>query len=49
VKFQGSYEPVGWKYRLLNALFLRRAMRRRSLDIMNGIKRVAEGKADLDA
>jgi hypothetical protein len=37
------------KYRLLNALFLRRAMRRRSLAIMNGIKRVAEGEADLDA
>jgi hypothetical protein len=49
LKFQGFYEPVGWKCRLLNALFLRRALRRRSLAVMNGIKRVAEGKADLVA
>ena len=49
LKFQGFYEPVGWKYRLLNALFLRRAIRRRSLAVMNGIKRFAEGKADLIA
>jgi hypothetical protein len=49
LKFQGFYEPVGWKYRLLNALFLRRALRRRSLAVMNGIKRVVEGKADLVA
>ena len=49
LKFQGFYEPVGLKYRLLNALFLRRALRRRSLAVMNGIKRVAEGKADVAA
>ena len=49
LKFQGFYEPVGWKYRLLNALFLRRAIRRGSLAVWNGIKRVAEGKADLVA
>jgi len=49
LKFQGFYEPVGLKYRLLNALFLRRAIRRRSLAVMNGIKRVAEGKVDLVA
>jgi hypothetical protein len=46
LKFQAFYKPVGLKYRLLNALFLRRAFRRRSLAVMNGIKRVAEGKAD---
>ena len=49
LKFQGFYEPVGLKYRLLNALFLRRALRRRSLAVMNGIKRIAEGKVDLVA
>jgi len=45
LKFQAFYEPVGLKNRLLNALFLRRAIRRRSLAVMNGIKRVVEGKA----
>ena len=45
LKFQAFYEPVGLKNRLLNALFLRRALRRRSLAVMNGIKRVVEGKA----
>ena len=45
LKFQAFYEPVGLKNRLLNALFLRRALRRRSLGVMNGIKRVVEGKA----
>jgi uncharacterized protein YndB with AHSA1/START domain len=45
LKFQGFYKPAGWKNRLLNALFLRRALRRRALAVMNGIKRVAEGKA----
>jgi hypothetical protein len=44
LKFQAFYEPVGLKNRLLNALFLRRALRRRSLAVMNGIKRVVEGK-----
>ena len=48
LKFQGFYEPVGWKYRLLNALFLRRALRRRSLAVMNGIKRVVEGPTASD-
>ena len=45
LRFQAFYEPVGLKNRLLNALFLRRALRRRSLAVMNGIKRVVEGKA----
>jgi hypothetical protein len=34
------------KNRVLNALVLRRAFRRRSLAVMNGIKRVAEEKSD---
>jgi len=46
LKFQAFYKPMGLKYRLLNALFLRRALRRRSLAVMKGIKRVVEAKAD---
>jgi hypothetical protein len=46
--FQGFYEPVGLKYRLLNALFLRRVLRRRSLAVMKGIKCIAEGKGTPD-
>src|SRR5262249_50687895 len=45
LEFQAFYEPVGLKNRLLNALVLRRAIRRRSLAVMNGIKRVAERTA----
>jgi uncharacterized protein YndB with AHSA1/START domain len=44
--FQAFYEPVGLKNRVLNALVLRRAIRRRSLAVMNGIKRVAEENSD---
>ena len=44
LKFQAFYKPVGLKNRLLNALFLRRALRRRSLAVMNGIKRIVEGQ-----
>jgi Polyketide cyclase / dehydrase and lipid transport len=44
LKFEAFYKPVALKYRLLNTLFLRRALRRRSLAVMNGIKRFAEGK-----
>ncbi len=43
LRFQAFYKPLGMKNRLLNALFLRRALRRRSLAVMKGIKRVAEG------
>jgi len=46
LKFQAFYEPVGLKNRVLNALVLRRALRRRSLAVMNGIKRVAEENSD---
>jgi len=46
LKLQAFYEPVGFKNRVLNALVLRRALRRRSLAVLSGIKRVAEGKTD---
>jgi hypothetical protein len=35
-------EPIGWKTRLLNVLFLRRLMARRALRTIDGIKRLAE-------
>lgn len=44
LKFEGFYEPAGFKNRVLNALVLRRVLRRRSLAVLNGIKRIAEGK-----
>jgi hypothetical protein len=46
LRFEAFYKPVGLKNRLLNAWFLRRALRKRSLAVMNGIKRVAEGNVD---
>jgi uncharacterized protein YndB with AHSA1/START domain len=46
LKFQAFYEPVGLKNRLLNTLVLRRVFRKRSLAVMNGIKRVAEQNSD---
>ena len=46
LKFQAFYKPVGLKNRVLNALVLRGAFRRRSLAVMNGIKRVAEENSD---
>ena len=46
LRFEAFYKPVGLKNRLLNAWFLRRALRKRSLAVMNGIKRMAEGKID---
>jgi hypothetical protein len=46
LKFRAFYEPVGLKNRVLNALVLRRALRRRSLAVMNGIKRLAEENSD---
>jgi hypothetical protein len=39
---EAYYEPIGWKTRLLNALFLRRLMARRALRTIEGIKRLAE-------
>ena len=43
LRFEAFYKPVGLKFRVLNALFLRRVLRRRSLAVMKGIKDVAEG------
>jgi hypothetical protein len=42
LKFQAFYQPLGLKNRLLNALFLRRALRKRGLAVLEGIKRLAE-------
>jgi Polyketide cyclase / dehydrase and lipid transport len=39
---EAYYEPIGWKTRLLNVLFLRRLMARRALRTIDGIKRLAE-------
>jgi Polyketide cyclase / dehydrase and lipid transport len=39
---EAYYEPIGWKTRLLNVLFLRRLMARRALHSLEGIKRLAE-------
>jgi hypothetical protein len=41
---EAYYEPIGWKTRLLNALFLRRLMARRARRTIEGIKRLAEGE-----
>jgi hypothetical protein len=42
VVLEAYYEPIGWKLRLLNALFLRRLMARRALRTLEGVKRFAE-------
>lgn len=39
---EAYYEPIGWKTRLFNVLFLRRLMARRALRTLEGIKRLAE-------
>jgi hypothetical protein len=44
LRLEAFYRPAGWKYRLLNALFLRRLIRTRSLAVLNGIKGMAEEK-----
>lgn len=44
---EAYYEPIGWKTRLLNALFLRRFMARRALRTIEGIKRLAEGRVGI--
>ena len=46
LKFEAFYEPVGVMYRLLNAVWLRRAIRRRSLAVMHGIKRFIEARTE---
>jgi hypothetical protein len=39
---EAYYEPIGWKMRALNVLFLRRLMARRALSTLKGVKRLAE-------
>jgi hypothetical protein len=39
---EAYYEPIGWKTRLMNMLFLRRLMARRALLTIKGIKQLAE-------
>jgi uncharacterized protein YndB with AHSA1/START domain len=39
---EAYYEPVGFQSKFLNALFLRRMMKRRALRTLEGIKRLAE-------
>ena len=46
VRFKAFYEPVGLKNRVLNALFLRRALRKRSMAVLMGIKSIVEGESD---
>lgn len=46
LRFEAFYEPIGMKNRILNALFLRRAIRKRSMAVMLGIKGIVEGEAD---
>jgi len=41
---EAYYEPIGWKTRALNALFLRRLMARRALRTIEGVKRLAEAE-----
>ena len=36
------YEPIGWRMRLANVLFLKRLMARRALRTLRGVKRLAE-------
>lgn len=43
LRFEAYYNPVGIGNWLLNALFLRRSMRKRTMKVMEGIRRLAEG------
>ena len=45
LQFEGFYRPVGPINRILNLVILRRKTMQRSLDVMNGIKRLAEKQA----
>lgn len=40
--FEAFYNPVGIFYKFLNVLLLRRMMKKRSLLVMNGIKKLCE-------
>ena len=45
LRFEGFYNPVGIANRILNLVILRRKTMKRSLDVMDGIKRLAEERA----
>jgi hypothetical protein len=42
LRLEAYYDPVGWKARLMNFLFLRRVMARRAKRTLEGIRRLAE-------
>ena len=42
LKFDAFYNPVGLFYKVLNALMLRRMMKKRSFLVMKGIKKLSE-------
>jgi hypothetical protein len=42
LQFAAYYSPIGWYNKLLNLLLLRRTFRKRSLSVMEGIKKLAE-------
>jgi hypothetical protein len=44
LEFVAYYDPIGLWNKILNLLFLRRAFRKRSLSVMEGIKRFAEAR-----
>jgi hypothetical protein len=44
VTLRGFYTPKGWRGRILNALVIRRAMRKRASDTVRGFKRLLEGR-----
>jgi hypothetical protein len=43
VTLRGFYTPKGWRGRIINALIIRRAMRKRARDTVRGFKRLLEG------
>ena len=45
LRFEGFYNPVGTVNRILNLVIIRRKTMKRSLDVMDGIKRLAEERA----
>lgn len=42
LQFDAYYNPLGFRNKVLNTLMLRRAFKKRSLSVMQGIKRLAE-------
>ncbi len=44
LRFEAFYNPVGIFYKILNILFLRRVIKKRSLLVMKGIKNLSENR-----